>query len=147
MPAAGLVAPSPETNAADAEIAAHPHRRYSVQSIRSHQLDNETFTVDLEIQWTNGDITIEDEAFMQRWIPDLLFKYWGDLGGRDQATGFDQWHVFKIHEHCYVNKVREYLVQWVGFCENDCTWEPEAKLADIAPYVKAKYDRAKKLKN
>ncbi|KAM0189389.1 hypothetical protein ACHAPA_011954 [Fusarium lateritium] len=120
---------SPETNAADeAEIAAHPNRRYQILSIRSHTLDHENFTVSLDIEWAGGQITTEDEGFLQRDIPSMIFEYWNNLGGRTNATNFELWH-------------------WVGFCADECTWELAEKLAGIAPEVKNKYDQAKCLKN
>ncbi|CAJ0541173.1 Ff.00g079180.m01.CDS01 [Fusarium sp. VM40] len=39
----------------------------------------------------------------QRDVPNLVLKFWEELGGRDQATGFDEWHVFEIHDHHYIN--------------------------------------------
>ncbi|KAF5699211.1 hypothetical protein FMUND_14853 [Fusarium mundagurra] len=55
-------------------------------------------------------------------------------GRRDRATGFKEYHVFKIirsrrNPGCGV----EFLVQWVGFRETDATWEPRAKIDNIAP--------------
>ncbi|KAH6949535.1 hypothetical protein DER45DRAFT_649934 [Fusarium avenaceum] len=146
-PASSSQRDTPEPNTAAAETSDNPNRRWAVESILSHTLHNETFTVDLEIKWTDGDTTTEPEASMQRDVPNLVLKYWEELGGRDQATGFDEWHVFEIHDHHYINKHREYLVQWVGFPADDCTWEPAEKLADIAPGIKARYDRRRRLRN
>ncbi|CAJ0549856.1 Ff.00g064510.m01.CDS01 [Fusarium sp. VM40] len=132
--------------AAEHEIAAHPNRRYEVHSIVSYRLDHETFGVDFGILWANEQIITEDKAFWQPCIPPMIFKYWDGLGGRREATVFELFYPSKFHKHRYVNEKCEYLVQWVGYRENGCIWEPAEKIADIASEVKDKYNRIKRLK-
>lgn len=91
-----------------------------------------------------GDIEWEYEEDVQEKDPQMVYQYYKSLGGRQAATGLDMCHAFNILAHRYVGGYRQYKVQWTGYPPQDFSWEPEEKLADIHPGLKAEYDASKR---
>ncbi|KAF4337725.1 hypothetical protein FBEOM_8393 [Fusarium beomiforme] len=107
-----------------------------------HRVDANNSTVDIKVKWEGGETTWESEWSLQEQVPALVFKYWEKLGGREEATKLDVYHVFKILK-CNPGigkKPNSYQVQWVGYRQADSTWEQESKLRLIAPGELEKFE-------
>ncbi|KAF5227940.1 hypothetical protein FANTH_14638 [Fusarium anthophilum] len=110
-------------------------KTYTVACLTGHELDEKTFTVEFDVKWAK-----EPEWRLQEDIPELVFAYWKGKGGREKATGFTSYHVFRILRGPVGGK---YLVQWVGFpdFEDEVTWEEESKLRKVAKVELEKFRR------
>ncbi|KAL7755374.1 hypothetical protein ACKLNR_014472 [Fusarium oxysporum f. sp. zingiberi] len=110
----------------------------------NYKVHKKNSTVSIEVLWKNGSITFEDEDHLHAQVPDLLFKYWDGLGGRDGTTGLREYHVFKILGHRFQSantKLRKsYKVEWVGFPPTQATWEPAYMIKKIAPLAIETYE-------
>ncbi|KAG5781479.1 hypothetical protein H9Q73_004898 [Fusarium xylarioides] len=62
-----------------------------------------------------------------------LYSYWEERGGRQQVTGLNLFHVFKVKAKGWDKGEWFYDCQWVGYSPKDNTWEPEAKILSHAP--------------
>ncbi|KAI1070305.1 hypothetical protein LB507_010306 [Fusarium sp. FIESC RH6] len=69
------------------------------------------------------------EEELQHIMPNLVLTYWHNLGGRCQSTNFDKYHVFRI----IGEEKRYYKVQWIGYSEEDASWEMKKKIERIRP--------------
>jgi hypothetical protein len=56
---------------------------------------------------------------------ELVLKYWKDAGGRRFMTNLRKDRVFKILEEMK----RWWVVQWVGYSEDDATCDPKHEIA------------------
>jgi hypothetical protein len=101
-----------------------------------HRVWYEDSTVEFEVKWTNGSVTWETEAKIQKVAPTLVTEYWKERGGRGNATGLELYHVLRILRVTNPNGKDEkrYLVQWVGYTdsEEDTTEESESRLRYIS---------------
>ncbi|KAM5356677.1 hypothetical protein ACJ41O_003323 [Fusarium nematophilum] len=115
-----------------------------IESFIGHAVDQDTSTVDIQVQWEGGETTWETEWSLQEQVPTLVFKYWDKLDGRESATGLDVYHVFKILKRTSLSKAKNpqymYQVQWVGYRRTESTWEHESKLREIAPEELEKFE-------
>ncbi|KAM0338127.1 hypothetical protein ACHAPU_011437 [Fusarium lateritium] len=102
--------------------------------IVSHTTDSDTATVDICVEWRtapNGDRCTGKylEIDIQSTIPDELYAYWRELGGRQETTKLSEYHVYKVIEE----SPTKYLVQWTGYDDDEATWEPKRKVQRICP--------------
>lgn len=102
-----------------------------VDVLVEHRVDEANSSVDIRVLWDGGETTWESEWRLQEDVPAMVFKYWDKLGGRDAATKLDVYHVFKILRRD-PKQAKKYEVQWVGYPQNDSTWEKEELLSRIA---------------
>ena len=115
------------------EQAANPE--LEIDSLTSHRVDKDAATVDFLVTWDGGEASWESEFDLQIQAPNAVFEYWDQLDSREDATGLDIYHVFKILKRMNPSKGKEpkYLIQWVGYRRKESTWEPESKVKEIAP--------------
>ncbi|KAF5648556.1 hypothetical protein F52700_872 [Fusarium sp. NRRL 52700] len=117
--------------------------------ITSHILVRRITTVWFTVEWTDGVESWEPENALQPFQPEVVYAYWNaNEGGRDGATKFDLFHVFAILDHSDMKghgrkrtRKHSYKVQWVGYDENNLSWEPAAKVAILVPRMKEEYDQ------
>ncbi|KAM0257042.1 hypothetical protein ACHAPA_011909 [Fusarium lateritium] len=98
------------------------------------------FKIEFEVVLANGDRKQLSEREVQATRPDLVFLYWECLGGRCTATGFDQYHIFRILNHRLLSSGRQYLVQWVGYHQGDSTWVSAGKVNMMSLELTREYD-------
>ncbi|KAL4731550.1 hypothetical protein ACLX1H_000521 [Fusarium chlamydosporum] len=126
----GLYLPdSPEgnnENENDASSSLSSDDELSITAITEHEVNFATSTVKLNLKWSDGDRSWEEERH-------------ANLGGRDRATGLDEYHIFAILRETgsRKKKTKKLLCQWVGYPDADGpnSWEPEAKVQKIAEGV------------
>lgn len=106
--------------------------------IWSHKINKDEATVRLKI--TNRDqfgTTWATEFQVQERDEKLLLDYWHDLGGRDKATGMNEYTVFQLlgdkRRKTRKTSVKVYLVHWTGYSKSNATWETEDYLMNICP--------------
>ncbi|CEI70686.1 hypothetical protein FVEN_g828 [Fusarium venenatum] len=117
--------------------------------IFNHRCVNADYTVRLVVEMANGRRIILPEREVQAVYPHFVYGYWKSFsGGRAAITGFNMYHPFFILDH-RKTKGRagtiEYLVQWVGYDEEDTTWEQAQDLAFWSAELKDDYDEAYQL--
>ncbi|PNP82369.1 hypothetical protein FNYG_04286 [Fusarium nygamai] len=116
----------------------------AIDELIGHHVDTENSTVDIKVKWQDGETTWESEWSLQEKVPELVFKYWANLEGRQAATNLDTYHVFKILKRAPPsdksgNSQHMYRVQWVGYRPAKSTWELESKLRMITPDMLEKF--------
>ncbi|CCT72897.1 uncharacterized protein FFUJ_12793 [Fusarium fujikuroi IMI 58289] len=124
---------------------------YSLKTIgnTSYALVRSIHSVWFTAEWDDGAESWEPEVSLQGYQPELVYAYWDAIeGGRQGATKFDLFHVFRILEHRTMRdssrrraKKLCYKVQWVGYDVKDYSWEPAAKVALLVPWMKKEYDK------
>lgn len=95
-------------------------------------------SIEIEVEWEEGDTTWENEADLHQDAADALLEYWESRGGR--PTNPENPEMFDIHairEHSKDRK--KLLVEWVGYGPKDATWVPRAVVEETAPDVVAEY--------
>ncbi|CAJ2505641.1 Uu.00g130350.m01.CDS01 [Anthostomella pinea] len=78
-----------------------------------------------------------EEDAIQEGSPELLYQFWSDRGGRTEAiiqkypslNGRLMFHVFKIRDQIQ----SRYQVQWVGYSDQEMTWESAEYMHQVAP--------------
>ncbi|KAL9561179.1 hypothetical protein ACKAV7_014534 [Fusarium commune] len=136
-PSADKVQSPPKGNATE-KIDPDFEKDVAIGEFIGHRVDTENSTVDIRVEWQDGETTWESEWSLQERVPALVFKYWEKLDGRDAATNLDTYHVFKILKRAppsdkLGNSQHMYQVQWVGYRPAESTWEHESKLRTITP--------------
>ncbi|KAF4440378.1 hypothetical protein F53441_12326 [Fusarium austroafricanum] len=115
----------------------------AIDEFVSHRVDHENSTVDIQVRWEGGETTWETEWSLQEQVPTLVYKYWEKLGGREESTQLDIFHVFRILKRTTLpgkSKGVRYQVQWVGYRQSESTLEQESKLRMIAPGELEKFE-------
>ncbi|KAF5686363.1 hypothetical protein FCIRC_2919 [Fusarium circinatum] len=110
-----------------------PNMQNEIEYLVRHKVDQESKTVEFLVQWVDGPRSWEPEEVLQRLDHEILYDYWLDRGGRDEATGLEQHRVFKVKCKGWKRGEWCYNCHWVGYPPDQDTWEPEAKILDIAP--------------
>ncbi|KAG8672583.1 hypothetical protein FPOAC1_005859 [Fusarium poae] len=105
-------------------------------AIESHNLHNDTceVTFRLKYQLTYGGpwyYTWLEEKELQQVMPIVVLAYWKNLGGRCQTTQFLKYHVLRVLQE----EKRQYKVQWIGYSEEEYSWETKKKINDICPWA------------
>ncbi|RGP70899.1 hypothetical protein FSPOR_3586 [Fusarium sporotrichioides] len=105
-------------------------------SEESHNLHNETCEVTFRLKYKlsyNGSwyyVWLEEKE-LQQVMPLLVLAYWKNLGGRCQTTQFLKYRVFRI----LAEEKRQYKVQWIGYSEEEFSWETKKKINGICPWA------------
>ncbi|GAB0138185.1 hypothetical protein EsDP_00006428 [Epichloe bromicola] len=95
-------------------------------------------SIEIQVEWQDGDATWEQEAVLHQDAPDALLEYWESQGGR--PTNPDDPDLFDIHAIRRHSKDRKkLLVEWVGYGPKEATWVPRASVEETAPEVVAQY--------
>lgn len=95
-------------------------------------------SIEIQVEWQDGDATWEQEAVLHQDAPDALLEYWESQGGR--PTNPDDPDLFDIHAIRRHSKDRKkLLVEWVGYGPKEATWVPRAAVEETAPEVVAQY--------
>lgn len=113
-----------------------------IDSLTSHRVDKDAATVDFLVTWEGREATWEREYDLQTQAPTAVFEYWDKFESREDATGLDIYHVFKILKRMNPSKGKEpkYLIHWVGYRRKESTWEPESKVKEMAPEELKSYE-------
>lgn len=95
-------------------------------------------SIEIQVEWVQGDVTWEPEANLHQDAPESLFAYWKRQGGRPtNPADPDLYDIFAILKHTKDRK--RLLVEWVGFGPKDATWVSRAAVEETAPSVAAEY--------
>ncbi|KAF4444301.1 hypothetical protein FACUT_744 [Fusarium acutatum] len=106
-----------------------------------HKVDRQSNTVKILVQWTDDSPrSWEREDFLQKIDHEVLYSYWKERGGRDEVTRLEEFHIFKVKAKGLNKGEWFYDCQWVGYPPKENTWEPEAKIMDIAPAAVADWE-------
>lgn len=114
----------------------------AIDGFKTHRVDKDAATVEFLVNWADGEASWEPEWSLQDQVPNLVFEYWDAKGGREEATGFDTYHVFKILKRTMPSSGNQpqYQIQWVGYRRKESTWEPEDKVRKMAPEELKEYE-------
>ncbi|KAM0233294.1 hypothetical protein ACHAP5_010477 [Fusarium lateritium] len=124
-----------EQGSSSSDDSPYPVDITQVEWVANSQID---FTVTL----SNGEETVLSEREVQLVNPNLVYACWDTLGGRDQATGYNKYHVLRILDHAIRTDGRLiYEVQWVGYRSRESTWEKARLLRSICSDLKDEYDQ------
>ncbi|KAJ4117615.1 hypothetical protein NW768_010982 [Fusarium equiseti] len=107
-------------------------------AIIKHRVNHDDFTVRVRVQWPNGTLG--------PWMDERDESH----GGREHATGLDEYHVFAILDsRGGAGKNRMFLCQWVGYPNEpeQNTWEPATKVKSIAQTIHEEWLEEAKEKN
>ncbi|TLD16424.1 uncharacterized protein PgNI_01251 [Pyricularia grisea] len=99
MPDDGIVLLQPDSEAMPIVLYDDvSNERYTIQAILKHRPNKHVkHSFDLQISWVGyKETTWEPERSIQAQAPELLYKYWSDLGGRPETGAF---RVFMILRH------------------------------------------------
>lgn len=95
-------------------------------------------SIEIEVEWEQGDVTWEPEAQLHQDAPDALLEYWESQGGR--PTNPNDPDLFDIHTIRKHSKDRKkLLVEWVGYGPKEATWVSRTVVEETAPEVVAQY--------
>ncbi|KAM0338396.1 hypothetical protein ACHAPU_011335 [Fusarium lateritium] len=104
------------------------------------------FKVEFDVKLASGEHKRLSEREVQASQPTLVYSHWKGLDGRDKTTGYDQFHIFRIINHRVLNNGKiSYLVQWVGYCKRESTWEPGSQVVAMSRELKHEYDAINRL--
>lgn len=104
--------------------------------IESHNIHSDkcevTFRLKYKLTYTGPWYYVWlEEKELQLLMPIVVLAYWKSLGGRCQTTQFPKYHVLRILE----GEKRHYKIQWIGYSEEDFSWETKKKIKDICPWA------------
>ncbi|KAM0343542.1 hypothetical protein ACHAPU_008437 [Fusarium lateritium] len=119
---------------AKSHIPESPFRHGTEFEVLSHAVNSPKHTVEILLEWRETNETVRmtsriPEIDVQKSISETLYAYWRKLGGRCVVTNLSMYHVYKILEETD----NKYLVQWIGYGENEASWEPKGKIRRICP--------------
>ncbi|RUP03757.1 hypothetical protein BC936DRAFT_140572 [Jimgerdemannia flammicorona] len=76
----------------------------------------------------NGEDTMEEEKGAK-----------AEEDGENEEEGEERWEVEKITNHTACKGVVKYWVKWIGYSEDENTWEPHTKMMEDAPEAVGEY--------
>ncbi|KAM4067484.1 hypothetical protein HRG_001404 [Hirsutella rhossiliensis] len=95
-------------------------------------------SVEIQVEWDEGDITWEPEGNLHEDAPEALFAYWKSQGARPtNPADPDLFCIFAIRKHN--NNRKRLLVEWVGYGPEDMTWVSRRSVEETAPEMVAQY--------
>lgn len=100
-------------------------------------------SIEILVEWDEGDFTWEPEANLHEDAPETLLAYWKSQGARPtNPTDPDLYSIFAIRKHS--NDRKRLLVEWVGYGPKDMMWVSRRSVEETAPEMVAQYwDRVK----
>ncbi|PHH91491.1 hypothetical protein CDD83_274 [Cordyceps sp. RAO-2017] len=97
-------------------------------------------SMEIRVEWEDGDVTWEPEANLHADALDTLLQYWSRQGGRPtNPVAPDMYDIFAIRKHS--RDRRRLLVEWVGYGPNDASWVSRSAVEETAPEVVKEYWR------
>ncbi|KAM0254563.1 hypothetical protein ACHAQJ_006671 [Trichoderma viride] len=103
-------------------------------------------SIEIQVEWETGEMTWEPETNLHEDVPDTLFEYWREQGGRPKnPIDPEVYEVFAILKH---NKNRtKLLVEWVGYEASEASWASRKVIEETAKdIVDAYFERLKTTK-
>ncbi|KAM0230391.1 hypothetical protein ACHAP5_011394 [Fusarium lateritium] len=74
------------------------------------------FQAEFDVILEDGSESQLTERQVQTLSSSLVYRWWVSHGGRDDATGFDEYHIFRILDHALRRDGKViYEIQWVGY--------------------------------
>jgi hypothetical protein len=78
-------------------------------------------SIEIQVEWDTGETTWEPETNLHEDVPETLFQYWREQGGRpSNPVDPEMYEVFAIRKH-NGNRTK-LLVEWVGYEPSEATW-------------------------
>lgn len=78
-------------------------------------------SIEIKVEWDTGEATWEPETNLHEDIPDTLFQYWREQGGRpSNPVDPEMYEVFAIRKH-NGNRTK-LMVEWAGYEPSEATW-------------------------
>ncbi|UKZ67902.1 uncharacterized protein TrAtP1_009061 [Trichoderma atroviride] len=78
-------------------------------------------SIEIHVEWDTGETTWEPETNLHEDVPDTLFQYWREQGGRpSNPVDPELYEVFAIRKH-NGNRTK-LMVEWVGYEPSEATW-------------------------
>ncbi|PON23044.1 hypothetical protein TGAM01_v208049 [Trichoderma gamsii] len=78
-------------------------------------------SIEIQVEWDTGETTWEPEINLHEDVPDTLFQYWREQGGRpSNPVDPEMYEVFAIRKH-NGNRTK-LMVEWVGYEPSEATW-------------------------
>lgn len=132
--AAAVVDGSPRD--APNETETEEETEYAFEKLAQHRWAGNS--IEIQVDWKDGDATWEQEAVLHQDAPDALLEYWESQGGR--PTNPDDPDLFDIHAiRRHSKDCKKLLVEWVGYGPKEATWVSRAAVEETAPEVVAQY--------
>ncbi|KAL7920371.1 hypothetical protein ACQKWADRAFT_162915 [Trichoderma austrokoningii] len=88
-------------------------------------------SIEIQVEWDTGETTWEPETNLHEDVPDTLFQYWREQGGRPlNPVDPEMYEVFAIRKH---NRNRtKLMVEWVGYEPSEATWASRKSVEETA---------------
>ncbi|QKD48583.2 uncharacterized protein FOBCDRAFT_126630 [Fusarium oxysporum Fo47] len=108
---------------------------YEFNDFIAYRINRATKRVKILVEWAADERTWEPEEVLQETAGKTLYEYWDSLGGREEAAGLSEFHVFRI--------VPKETSAWVGYPNNrqENSWETVERVRRIAPRKVREYER------
>lgn len=91
-------------------------------------------SIEIQVEWDTGDTTWEPETNLHEDVPDTLFQYWREQGGRpSNPVDPEMYQVFAIRKH-NGNRTK-LMVEWVGYEPSEATWVSRKSVEETAKDV------------
>jgi hypothetical protein len=88
-------------------------------------------SIEIQVEWDTGEITWEPESNLHEDVPNTLFQYWSEQGGRPKnPVDPDIYEVFAILKHN--RNHTKLLVEWVGFEPSEASWASRKVIEETA---------------
>nr|UWK20120.1 chromo domain containing protein [Trichoderma polysporum] len=88
-------------------------------------------SIEVQVEWDTGEITWEPETNLHEDVPDTLFEYWREQGGRPKnPIDPEIYEVFAILKHN--RNHTKLLVEWVGFEPSEASWASRKVIEETA---------------
>ncbi|KAF4592252.1 Chromo domain protein [Ophiocordyceps camponoti-floridani] len=95
-------------------------------------------SMEIQVQWKDGDVTWEPEANLHADALETLLEYWAGRGGRpSNPLAPDMYDIFAIRKHS--RDRRRLMVEWVGYDPKEASWIRRAVVEDTAPQLVEEY--------
>lgn len=109
---------------------------YTFKAFIGHRWTEDS--IEIEVEWDQGENTWEPEYNLQTDAPDALFAYWKDQGGRpENPYDPEMYEIFAVRKHSRDRK--KLLVEWVGYGPKEATWLSSTAVEETAADVVAAY--------
>ncbi|EWZ46187.1 hypothetical protein FOZG_02347 [Fusarium oxysporum Fo47] len=69
---------------------------YEFNDFIAYRINRATKRVKILVEWAADERTWEPEEVLQETAGKTLYEYWDSLGGREEAAGLSEFHVFRI---------------------------------------------------
>ncbi|KAL6890451.1 hypothetical protein GGI43DRAFT_387655 [Trichoderma evansii] len=88
-------------------------------------------SIEIQVKWDTGETTWEPETILHEDVPDTLFQYWREQGGRPlNPVDPEMYEVFAIRKH-NGNRTK-LMVEWVGFEPSEASWVSRKTVEETA---------------